>query len=31
MWVYDKFNAEAMADKTSALYMEILHKKRRFG
>jgi len=31
MWVYDKFSAKAMADKTSALYMELLHLKRRFG
>lgn len=30
VWVYDKFNAETMANKTSALYIELLHKKRRF-
>jgi len=28
-WVQDKFRAETMAEKTSALYMELLEKKRR--
>lgn len=31
IWVYDRFSSEVMADKTSSLYMEILHSKRRFG
>jgi glycosyltransferase involved in cell wall biosynthesis len=30
-WVFDKFRAEDMAFKTSAMYVELLNKKKMFG